>query len=384
MSDKNEFYINRLNLLHIVSGIWHIIDAAFYGGITIVDLRSSNSVSVNLGYRWDAEYPYEGNVSFKPSGVTWNFMYCFIAIEFITAGFNALYYMETRRRAKFLTKGIAKNGTPGFYNGSHELRWVEYAITATLGTLGQLVGTGNNTLPIFILVATLGVVLQFYGMQSERARTSGDAWIAFSLGSVVQGAVWAVLFSALSYESTALAEQGGPDGSPSPPPPPPPGSDDRDYDWPAYGPFVYLAWYMTFPIIAVLYLAYKEYPGSIPCDDSKKPDIPEATTDRYFLYAELAYAVASLTSKVSISLFVISRVRIMMENDMEPRYRFNETLPPLAWEALSVVSIALPAALLLMLVAFIVRDARRVSSTAASGSSSRTVNPRSKNFFLKL
>ena len=325
--------VEFLKWIHGFSLFIHSVMCVIYSSIIYVDRRNGTNPALWVGYRNDPDYPYEADVGFGRL-FAWNFMGVFVSIEAITALFNIGYIVETTYGKKIQAWSLkgekpTKPVSAAFYNGSHELRWVEYSITATLGTLAQLVGTGGNSWDIFLCVVGFGVILQVYGLQSERAIRKADAWLAFFMGWVAQGVVWVVLFTAFNVPSTVLEEV-----TTAPPPPPPnstaPAEEKTDdFVWPIWGLVTYTLWYFVFPVILGRYLVLREYG-------------PDADNTARFLQVEAMYAVASVSSKFAISGYVICTVRQMLEYHMEANLIFEPILPEGWWVFFRVLSLAAP------------------------------------------
>lgn len=74
------------------------------------------------------------------------------------------------------------------------IRWFEYSITATLGTLSQAIGVGAITKINFVLFSACGIMMQFTGYLTESV---DDLWCvnfpAFIIGTIIMASQIAVL-----------------------------------------------------------------------------------------------------------------------------------------------------------------------------------------------
>ena len=69
------------------------------------------------------------------------------------------------------------------------IRWIEYAITATLMTISGFIGIGNGDLFFLLSISLLGVILQYCGYKIEETACRNQWWPYFSLGVVIEIAI---------------------------------------------------------------------------------------------------------------------------------------------------------------------------------------------------
>jgi hypothetical protein len=85
-----------------------------------------------------------------------------VAVEFITAGFHLVYLLQLNS-ADF--RDLVARWVGG--GGLNPLRWVEYAITATLMSAFGALNIGLNSFPYFLSLLSAGVALQVIGFVIE-------------------------------------------------------------------------------------------------------------------------------------------------------------------------------------------------------------------------
>jgi len=85
-----------------------------------------------------------------------------VAVEFITAGFHLIYLVQLHSEG--FRRWVARHIGGG---GLNPLRWIEYAVTATLLSAFGGLNIGLNSFPYFLAVLSSGVALQVIGFVIE-------------------------------------------------------------------------------------------------------------------------------------------------------------------------------------------------------------------------
>lgn len=180
--------------------------------------------------------------------------------EAVTAVWQVFYLIE-----------LAVPDLPFQKNRVHGLRWIEYALTATAISLGQLTGTGDREVSTVLVAGLSLIAMQGLGWLTEAERAAGRkgrALACFALGSLLQGAVFAALFVRIAFGQQEN----------------PPNTSSSD-DWTVTA-VLYTITYLQFPIIAIV----------------------QVFSRARYEWIELTYAVASVATKTSVFWLIFSTV----------------------------------------------------------------------------
>lgn len=291
--------------------------------------------------RGDGTYTitYEGKCAFE-----WNGLLALVVAEFITAAFHFLYLLEvwwvynksidtrSRKNESFGVGFVLRQWWKDHY---HTLRWIEYAVSATLISLSNLGGVGIQSVPAFIVALGALVGVQGCGLVIETATAIGEAYepesrrimriikaTALATGGILQGLVFVAIFTHLANADMSYSAA---EGEPK-----------ENFDGFSQQSWVYFAHYMTFPVIATLYA----YGRSL----SKVWDRLGINT---FATAEWAYVSAGVCSKVAIFWLIFGTVRDFQEN-------FTKEIPKsgVNWPALRISMMIVPAVALVASILF--------------------------------
>jgi hypothetical protein len=268
-------------------------------------------------------------------------LYLVFAVEIVTALFELAYAV------------MVKYGKPVFvdaedtrkfeYWTTNGLRWVEYSITATLVTIAQAVGTGNNSLSTFVLLIGSGVALQFTGYISEQHIT--NRWV--TIGALVLG------FFVMTAQIVALqagAEMDDSDAAPSPPAQNGCVENTADFTkWQA-NLVPYFVYYLSFGVHATLHVVARL---SNKLGYWKK-----------FQFVELVYALLSVSAKITINGVVLATTRVFLEYYAPCDARAPTTLSENQWDAVQIVALALPALYTVVFVGLAVVAVRHDSTSS--------------------
>lgn len=213
-------------------------------------------------------------------------LFFLVFAEIWTAFFHVVYAIETYRIVENLPLGGLLQNWDN--DGFHVARWIEYAGSATLYSLGNLVGTGNREFGTFVFAALTLPATQFIGAVIEWTGSgtglvprwvSGLLWFSACLPQL---AAYVALFGALfNMPEISLREDG------------------RSFDGFRITSWTYFSSYLLFPVIAGLY--------SIGVPSRKEwKKIPMKR-------AEFLYSVAGFTTKTVLFYSVYCTVREVRE-----------------------------------------------------------------------
>lgn len=305
--------------LHIFSAVLHVALCA------AMAWRSSTVPSLPVvRLRNNAGFPYVPNEAAVEKVFSFNPLVCLAAIEAITAAFEVAYY-------------FAVSGGKWYYQPpqpfdewkTNELRWVEYGITATLGTLANAVGVGANDFGSFSGLVAIGVALQFMGYATERLPTKRSALAAFFVGVGLQASTYVVINVARNMNASApVADDSSNDGAANDCSAD--GTSDRWQEQIA----VYMVYYSSFGLVAFLYLWNRAY------EQPTESKFPLAN----FQFVEFSYATLSTASKSALAIIVFASVAQYLEHFAPCDSREPETLSVAWWDAVRYAGMVVPGA----------------------------------------
>ena len=190
--------------------LWNIIahgsSAFVHVGIAIwIGTDVFNSPELPIYEISQGEPPYEsadlrGNVWFKvsPLMLIW-------VIEIVTAFFEVCYICIIHQGLLWKGKILEfKDWT------TNPVRWVEYSITATLGTLSQAIGVGAITRTNFLLFIVCGISMQFTGYITEAVDDFYVSLPALFMGCLIMAVQIAVLTGDDDGDDEVLEDENSP------------------------------------------------------------------------------------------------------------------------------------------------------------------------------
>jgi hypothetical protein len=230
---------------------------------------------------------------------TWDGLLALVVAEGTTAAFHLFYILELLITSQYgKSVSVFQSWSS---DGYHSVRWVEYAISATIISLSNLTGIGIRNAPAFIIAACALACVQLCGLIAEAARAFADKelahrnnyqkgsilytvklarlvkWISLLVGCILQGAVFACIFMQLSMSDYEYEKDGVP-------------SKFTGFQQQSA---VYFGHYCVFPVVAMLYAF-----GGI----------------ENFIVAEWCYVSAGVASKAAIFWLIFGTVRDLTEN----------------------------------------------------------------------
>ena len=279
-------------VVHLVSGILGLllckdaaIDIPVYGHYVSYNLDGATATA--------AFTKREPQLAFQ-----FNTLKAFAAVELITAGWQILYGLELWRAVRRAPDAV-KRWT------SRPLRWAEYAVTATLMTLTNLVATGGNDVATFVVATGSSVALQACGFVSELAwRPRGAPDLRMDATNVVvnvQGFI--LLFTVIGIVMAQVAN-----------------NENTDRIW-VHQTGVYSVYFASFGINSAL-RAFSIGPWSD------------------FLWTETVYMVLSVTSKTTLFWLSTGATRQVLENR-----KFAKDTAGVHWDAVRLCAMIIPGVL---------------------------------------
>ena len=333
--------------LHVVSFTVHLVSGAL-GAVLASDTDIAIPVYGNyVSYTLDGANAAAAFAKQPPQvAFRFNTLKAFTAVELITAGWQLLYGLELWLS---LPDSVSRWT-------AHPLRWAEYAVTATLLTLSNLVATGGNDVVPFFVTLGSAVGLQACGLVSELAwRPRGSPDVAKDTTNAVanvQGCL--LLFTVMGTIMAQVQNNQNADaiwtqqvGEPTVPPKP-------------------LPFRFTHALFRFAHALPLHTCASVPCflaerrgfDGTLVPQVAAygiyflsfgvnaalrafsvgAWAD--FLWTEKVYAVLSVTSKTSLFWLSTGATRQVSESR-----GFAAVTPGVEWDAVRYCAMALPGSL---------------------------------------
>lgn len=308
---KDKFYI-----LHACSFVLHATSSVI-GFVISQDSRIdiplyANYISYNKSNP-NSLYIYEK----KPPHFigTLNPLIILSIVELITALWQFVYIYEVWR-ATTLEKW-----------NTRPTRWAEYAVTATLITLTNVVSTGGNDFMLFIVVLGSSVALQVCGYQSEVfwqpvvERPWNSKFLTLLVTQLQGYILLGTVIGAVVAQSTS--------------------NDNGDQAW-RDQTGIYAAYFISFGINSLL----------------RAFNVSEWKS---FLFTEEVYAVLSLTSKLSIFWLAVAATRRALERNG----RIEQA--GVDWDAVRYCAMSLPLAFLITYVSVVMlhKNTRKVKESGA-------------------
>lgn len=188
MYNFTESHAIAFRMLHIIAIVFHLTDGIL-GLLVLRDTSTSVTFAHHLptyttgdhgdapgcpAVRGDGAYTitYEEKCAFE-----WNGLLALVVAEFITAFFHVLYLVEVwwvyNRSKKDMSFGVGFVLRQWWNDNYHTLRWIEYAISATLISLSNLGGVGIQSVSAFIMALGALVGVQGCGLVIETVTAIG-------------------------------------------------------------------------------------------------------------------------------------------------------------------------------------------------------------------
>lgn len=256
-----------------------------------------------------------------------NPLWLLVAVEGVTALFECVYIFAIRRGKLVGGQKFGKWTT-------NELRWVEYAFTATLVTISQAFGMGVASVPVIVLLCACGIGLQYTGYVSEGPDPARSGVVSLCIGFAIMAATTLALTTGTTLDDEVA------DGVLTS------ASTESCIERPV-GEFTkwqdriqiipYTIYYFSFGVHATLYVVARVQATS----RGKHNAFTVLWSD--FRFVELVYALLSVSAKITMIGVVITTVRTFMEHYAACDIRLVATFSEAAWDRIRTLFLVVPA-----------------------------------------